>query len=348
MKRHKWLTLALGLIVSVLAVAAAAVGGAGQASAGPQVALKAAMVSDTGNINDRSFNALSKKGLDRAKRELNARTHVFISQSASDYLPNFTAAGRQNYNAIVATGFLLGDSMSTAAKAFPKSKFAIVDFPWAALKDKPKNAIGLTFKSEQSGYLVGYLAGLMAKKQGGKQVVSAVGGKKLPSVDNWIAGYFAGAKKANPKIQTFVDYSDQFSVQFSAKCKELALNQIAKGSQMVFQVAGGCGLGALDAAKANHRGKRPVWGIGVDADQGYLGKFILTSGTKKVDIATFRFYKSVKEGKFKGSRNFVGTLKNGLQGVGRISSAVPKAYITKMNAIKQQIIKGKIKPPAKL
>jgi basic membrane protein A len=342
------MTLAVAAIAGVLAVALAAVGGAGQASAGPQVALKAAMVSDTGNINDRSFNALSKKGLDRAKRELNARTRIFISQSAADYLPNFTAAGRQNFNAIVATGFLLGDSMSTAAKAFPKSKFAIVDFPWSALKGKPKNAIGLTFKSEQSGYLVGYLAGLMAKKQGGKQVVSAVGGKKIPSVDNWIAGYFAGAKKANRKIKTLVDYSDQFSVQFSAKCKELALKQIAQGSQAVFQVAGGCGLGALDAAKANHKGKRPVWGIGVDADQGYLGKFILTSGTKKVDVATFRFYKSVKEGKFKGGRNFVGTLGNGLQGVGRISKAVPKAYITQMNRIKQLIIKRKIKPPAKL
>ncbi|HLM36682.1 MAG TPA: BMP family ABC transporter substrate-binding protein [Gaiellaceae bacterium] len=349
MKRNTWVTLAIVAVVGVLAVAIAASGGAGKASAGPQATLKAAMVSDTGNINDRSFNQLSKKGLDRAKTELKATTRVFISNSASEYLPNFTAAGRANFNAIVATGFLLGDSMSTAAMAFPKSKFAIVDFPWAALKDKPKNAIGLTFKSEQSGYLVGYLAGLMAKKQGGKQVVSAVGGKKLPSVDNWIAGFFAGAKKANPKIKTLVDYSDQFSVQFAAKCKELALKQIAQGSQAIFQVAGGCGLGALDAAKANHKSKkRPVWGIGVDADQGYLGKHILTSGTKKVDVATFRFYKSVKEGTFKGSRDFVGTLRNGLQGVGRISSVVPKTYITQMNRIKKLIIKGKIKPPAKL
>jgi len=347
-RRKTWIPLAIAAIVGVTALAISAVGGVGSASARPQATFKAAMVSDTGNINDRSFNHLSKLGLDKAKRVLKAQTHIFISQSAADYLPNFTAAGRQNYNAIVATGFLLGDSMSTAAKAFPKAKFAIVDFPWSALKDKPKNAIGLTFKSEQSGYLVGYLAGLMAKKQGGKQVVSAVGGKKIPSVDNWIAGYFAGAKKANPRIKTFVDYSDQFSVQFSAKCKELALNQIAKGSQTIFQVAGGCGLGALDAAKANHRGKRPVWGIGVDADQAYLGKFILTSGTKKVDVATYRFYKSVHDGKFKGGRDFVGTLRNGLQGVGKMSPAIPKTFITKMNNVKQLIIKGKIKVPAKL
>ncbi len=348
MTRKKLITLAIGTIVGVTALAIAAGGGAGKASAGPQVTLKAAMVSDTGNINDRSFNHLSKLGLDMAKSKLKAQTHVFISNSAADYLPNFTAAGRQNYNAIVGTGFLLADALSTAATQFPNSKFAIVDFPWVALKDHPSNAVGLTFKSEQSGYLVGYLAGLMVKKQGGKQVVSAVGGKKLPSVDNWIAGYFAGAKKANPKIKTYVDYSDQFSVQFSAKCKELALNQIAKGSQAIFQVAGGCGLGALDAAKGHHKGKRPVWGIGVDADQGFLGNYILTSGTKKVDVSTFRFYKSVKDGTFKGGKDFVGTLKNGLQGVGRVAPGVPKTFITRMNGIKHLIIIGKIKPPARL
>jgi len=346
--RKKLLTLAIGTIVGVTMLTIAAVGGAGKASAGPQATFKAAMVSDTGNINDRSFNHLSKLGLDRAGRELKAQTHVFISNSAADYLPNFTSAGRQGYNAIVGTGFLLGDSLSTAATQFPNSKFAIVDFPWVALKDKPKNAVGLTFKSEQSGYLVGYLAGLMAKKQGGKQAVSAVGGKKLPSVDNWIAGFFAGAKKADPGVKTYVDYSNQFSVQFSATCKELALKQIAKGSQVIFQVAGGCGLGALDAAKAGHHGKRPLWGIGVDADQGYLGKYILTSGTKKVDVATFRFYKSVKNGTFKGGRDTVGSLANGLQGVGRIAPGVPPAFVTKMNHIKQLIIKGKIKPPATL
>jgi basic membrane protein A and related proteins len=318
------------------------------ASAQNSATFKAAMVSDTGNINDKSFNHLSKLGLDKAHRVLGAQTHVFISNSAADYLPNFTAAARQGYQAIVATGFLLAADMDTAATQFPKAKFAIVDFPWVALTHKPKNAIGLTFESQQSGYLVGYLAGLMAKKQGGKQVVSAVGGKKLPSVDNWIAGYFAGAKKADPGVKTLLDYSNEFSIAFAAKCKELALNQIAQGSQAVFQVAGGCGLGALDAAKANHKGKRPVWGIGVDADQAYLGAHILTSGTKKVDVATYRFYASVKNGTFKGSRNFDGTLKNGLQGVGKISTKVPPAFIKKMNAIKALIIKGKIKPPAKL
>jgi basic membrane protein A len=318
------------------------------ASAQRSATFKAAMVSDTGNINDRSFNFLASQGLARAKKRLGAQTRIYISKSKADYLPNLAQAARDGNKAVLATGFLLADDMSTAATQFPNTDYAIVDFPWVALKDKPKNALGLTFKSEQSGYLVGYLAALMAKKQGGKQVLGAVGGKKIPSVDNWIAGYRAGAKKANRRIQVKIGYSDQFAIGFSAKCKEIALNQIQQGAQAIFQVAGGCGLGALDAAKANHKGKRPVWGIGVDADQAYLGRHILTSGTKKVDVAAFKFFSQVKSGTFKGGRDLVFTLKNGGQGVGKISPQVPKAFITKMNAIKALIIKGKIKPPAKL
>jgi basic membrane protein A and related proteins len=330
------LPLAAALVATMVTVAGAA------------TSFKAAIVTDTGNLNDRSFNQLANQGRLRAQRVLKISTRVFISRSKSDYLPNFVAAGRAGYNAVVANGFLLADDMSTAATRFPRTKWAIVDFPWAALKDKPRNAAGLTFRSEQSGYLVGYLGALMAKKQGGKQVMGAVGGKKIPSVDNWIAGYRAGAKRANPRVQVLIDYSDQFPVSFAPKCKELALNQIARGAQIIFQVAGGCGLGALDAAKQNHRGRRPVWGIGVDADQGYLGRHILTSGTKKVDVAVFNFIKSVKNGTFKAGRDYTFTLKNGGQGVGRISKAVPKAYITQMNRIKRRIIAGRIKPPSKL
>ena len=333
-------------LVLIAALAAVILGTS--ASAQRSATFKAAMVSDTGNINDRSFNFLASQGLARAKARLGAQTRIYISKSKADYLPNLAQAARDGNKAVLGTGFLLADDLSTAATQFPNTDYAIVDFPWVALKDKPKNAMGLTFKSEQSGYLVGYLAALMAKKQGGKQVIGAVGGKKIPSVDNWIAGYRAGAKKANRRIRVKIGYSDQFSIGFSAKCKEIALNQIQQGAQMIFQVAGGCGLGALDAAKANHKGKRPVWGIGVDADQAYLGRHILTSGTKKVDVAAFMFFSQVKAGKFKGGRDLVFTLKNGGQGVGKISSKVPKTFITKMNAIRALIIKGKIKPPAKL
>ena len=139
-----------------------------------------------------------------------------------------------------------------------------------------------------------------------------------------------------------IGYSGQFPPS-APKCKEIALNQIARGSQAVFQVAGGCGLGALDAAK-----EKKAWGIGVDADQYYLGPHILTSGVKRVDTAVYSAMRLNKAGTLKTGADLVFDLKNGGQDVGRISNKVPKAFVAKMNAIKRQIIAGKIKPPATL
>jgi basic membrane protein A len=304
-----------------------------------------AIVTDTAGLNDRSFNHLANQGRLRAQRELNMKTGVFISRTTADYLQNLAAAAGEagDGGAVVANGFLLGADMNTAAGQFPDTNFAIVDFPWVALADKPANAVGLTFKSEESGYLVGYLAAEMAKAKGGRQVISAVGGQKLPSVDNWIAGYRAGAQAFNPKIKVLIGYSGQFPPSAAPKCKEIALNQIARGSQAVFQVAGGCGLGALDAAK-----QKKVWGIGVDADQAYLGPHILTSGVKRVDTAVFAFFRQSKNGTLKTGRDLVFNLKNKGQDVGKISPKVPKAFIAKMNALKPRIISGKIKIPSTL
>lgn len=333
-----------GLAMLALAAVTAGVAGAKSSSPSAPAITKVAIITDTAGLNDKSFNHLANVGRLRAQRQLNLQTRAFISTSSSEYLPNHVAAGQQGYGAVVANGFLLADAVNTAAKQYPNVKWAIVDFPWVALKDKPRNAVGLTFKSEESGYLVGYLAGLLAKKKGGKQVLSAVGGKKIPSVDNWIAGYRAGAKRANPRIKVLIGYSGDFPPSVAPKCKEIALKHIAQGAKSVFQVAGGCGLGALQAAK-----QKKVWGIGVDADQGYLGKHILTSGVKRVDNAVFTFFKQAKAGTLKTGRDIVFNLKNGGQDVGKFSTNCRcKAEIAKMNKLRPLIISGKIKPPAKL
>ena len=334
--------LAAMLAVSMTALVALAVtAGSG---AQPTAIQKAAIITDTAGLNDKSFNHLANLGRLRADRTLDLDTRAFISTTSSEYLPNHVAAGQQGYQAVVANGFLLADAVNTAAKQYPNIKWAIVDYSWSALTDKPSNAVGLTFKSEQSGYLVGYLAGLLAKKKGGKQVLSAVGGKKLPSVDNWIAGYRAGAKRASARIKVLIDYSGDFPPSVAPKCKEIALRHIAQGAQAVFQVAGGCGLGALEAAK-----EKKKWGIGVDADQGYLGKHILTSGVKRVDNAVYTFFRTADNGTLRTGRDLVFNLKNGGQDVGKISTNCKcAAEVKKMNALKPLIISGKIKIPSKL
>jgi basic membrane protein A len=228
----------------------------------------------------------------------------------------------------------MAEATDKVAKSFPNTKFAIIDSPQAALPSKPKNVQGLLFKENESGYLAGYMAGLYVKDKGGEQVISTVGGQKIPPVDGYIAGYQAGAKAANPEIKTLNGYSQDFVDQ--AKCKELALNQIEEGSQVVFQVAGQCGLGALDAAK-----QKSVQGIGVDADQGYIGEHVMTSALKKIDQAVLQTIKDVEAGKFEAGTSRLFDAKSQGVGLGELSAEGEK-YKSQVDEIQQKIAGGEI------
>jgi basic membrane protein A len=162
-----------------------------------------------------------------------------------------------------------------------------------------------------------------------------VGGFKEPPVDRFIAGFQAGAKKADPGIKVLNGYSSDWDDQ--AKCKELALNQIGRGAGVVFQVAGGCGLGALDATR-----EEKVWGIGVDADQSFLGPHVLTSAQKKVDSAVFATIESVQDGSWQGGRNATFGLEQQGVGLGTISKKVPAEDLDAVKTVSQQIVDGEI------
>jgi basic membrane protein A len=297
-------------------------------------AIKAGVVTDIGGLNDRGFNEAANNGRKRAQSELDIDTRVLISDSNADYVPNLSQLAQQQFDSVVSNGFLMGEATNTVATKFPETSFAIIDFSATGLKDKPKNVEGLIFKEQEAGYLVGYLAGLWAKDNNAK-VVSSVGGQKIPPVDHYIAGFQAGAKKAYPQVETLNGYSQDFVDQ--AKCKEIALDQIAQGSKVVFQVAGQCGLGALDAAK-----EKGVQGIGVDNDQSFLGDHILTSALKKVDEAVFEAIKRVQDGTFKGGTDVVATVENGGVGIGKISAEGAK-YQDQITELQDQIAAGEIK-----
>jgi basic membrane protein A and related proteins len=341
----------LGLRLAVAAVAALALAGCGGGSdegagtttgttTAPQSDVKVALVTDVGQLNDRGFNQLAYQGLKRAGRELGIKTKVVESASAADYVPNYSALARQGYDLIIGVGFAQGDAVDTGAMQFPDTKFAIVDVDQTGLKHKPPNVVGLLFQEEQVGYLAGYLAGLAAKREQAK-AIGSVGGYKEPPVDRFIAGYQAGAKEANPGVKTLNDYSSDWDDQ--AKCKELALTQIARGAGVVFQVAGGCGLGALSATK-----EKKVWGIGVDADQSFLGPFVLTSAMKRVDEAVFRTIKSVVDDKWQGGKNLTFGLKQDGVALGKISPKVPQSDLDQLDDVKARIRAGEIQIPTAL
>ncbi|HXQ87224.1 MAG: BMP family ABC transporter substrate-binding protein [Gaiella sp.] len=300
----------------------------------PTSDLRIALVADAGQLNDNGFNELAYKGLKRAQRVLGVQGRVVQANSAADYIPNMSTLARQGYDLVIGVGFAQGEAIAATAKRFPDTNFAIVDVDQASLKGKPANVEGLLFREEQVGYLVGYLGALEAKRAGAESI-SAVGGFKEPPVDRFIAGYRAGAKAAVPGTKVKWDYSQDWEDQ--AKCKELALNQIAAGSKVVFQVAGGCGLGAISGAK-----DKGVWAIGVDGDQSFLGPHVLTSALKGVDSAVFLTIKALQDGTFAGGGNTVFGLDQDGVGLGTLSPKANADDVAATEKVEREIADGKI------
>ena len=347
MKVRRFLPLGFG-VLAIMAMLVAALAANAATSKSNQNANRIAVVTDIGGLNDKGFNHLSYVGLQRAQRQLNVQGRVFITNSANDRTPNLAAAAQQGYGLVVPVGVLFAfGPIDAVAPRFPNTKFAGVDVNWPDLQSKPSNVRGIQFKEQEAGYLVGYIAGLRVKDQPGSDVISAVGANKVPAIVRFIAGYKAGARRANRRVRVLVNYANDPTFADQAKCKETTLNQIERGSKIAFMVAGQCGLGGLTAAK-----ERKIWGIGVDADQSFLGKHILTSATKKVDVAVYDMIKAFKANPrgFRGGYNANYTVKNGGVGYGKLSTRLSKAkraeYTRKANVIKKLIAQGKIKPPA--
>ena len=350
---HVWRWLVVVIAALSLSVVVTGCGGGDNEGAagttttetGGREKLSVALVTDTGGVNDRGFNEFSIKGLARANTELGVDTRVYVSKTADDYLPNLTAAAEDGYDLVIAIGFKLTSQTIEVAQKFPDTSFAGVDHFYGGdtcAKTKTcfePNALGMVYPTEEAGYLAGVLAAKLTKSK----KVSTVAGEKIPSVDNWIAGFQQGVIDTDPSVQYANAYSQTFVDQ--AKCKEIALDQISRGSDIIFQVAGDCGLGALKAAC--EEGKIA---IGVDADQRAQGQCVVTSALKPLTDSVFDVIQTFVNGDFKGGKNnFYGVadlpdapLLAGYQGT------VPKAAQDAVNAAQEKIVAGDIDPPATL
>jgi len=336
-----------GAFAALLAASALAVVLAGSSSARPSATFTAALISDIGKFNDKGFNQSQLIGLNRAAKLLHVKKIALQSNSSSEYIPNMTSAIRQGANIVIAAGFLMAPDLGNEAQQFPDRHFAITDdtvsSSFGDFKGKNvSNVEGLTYATNENSYLIGCMAALVTKHDKAKPVIGAVMGIKIPPVDIFLAGYQAGAKKCVPGTTIVSGYSNNFVAQ--DLCKNVADNQIQQGAHVIFAIAGGCGLGALSAAK-----DAGVWGIGVDRDQSFLGSYILTSAVKRVDIGVYDAIKAAKSGKFKGGSNLLFNLKNKGVALGKISPKIKgkelKTIMVKVNALKKAIIKGKIHVP---
>ena len=330
--------LAFAFIFATVMTSCGSLGGLGGGSN-----IKIGLVTDVGGLNDKSFNALANQGRLDAQSQLGVTTSVTESKKQEDYVPNLTNYAQQNYDLVIGVGFLMTNATWKVAKQFPNVKFAIIDGAPANDKGDTENlpnVANLFFKEQEAGYLVGVIAGLMAKNKVGKathNTVCSMGGIPIPPVDHYIAGYQDAVKTVNPSATILNGYSNDFVDQ--AKGKEVGLNHISKNCDILFQVAGGSGLGYIAAAK-----DKGVYAIGVDADQKDAAPgTVITSALKRVNKAVFDTAKAVKDGKYKAGDNFFSAANDGI-GYGTTDAAVTDDIKKAADQALADIKSGKITP----
>jgi len=339
-KVSRWMLVA-GAAAIVCSIALAGSFGASKAPAAAAAKFKSTLVLDTGGPNDNGFNKNKVLGLKKESSKIGGTYLELISNSSSDYAGNYTTAVNAHSNIIIAAGFLLGPTVKTYAHANPKIKFAItgVDVTAPPFNGQVPNIEGLTFATQENAYLAGCLAGLMAKKHSGKQVVGVVAGAGMPLVAAPVAGYSAGARRCNPAVTVLTSYTHDLTNQ--ATCRSLAQRHVKAGSQVEFSVAGKCGVGALEAAS-----RAGIWAIGSGVEQSHLyAAHLLTNVVTRLNHGIFVAIQNAEQGEFVAGGNLALNLKNGGVSLGRINASVPETFVRQINQLKAQIVAGKLKPP---
>ena len=305
---------------------------------------KIGLVTDTGGLNDKSFNHLADVGLEKAKTDFKVQGDVVESHSGGDYVPNLTHFATLKYDLVIGVGFLMAEAVGTVSGQFPDIHFAIIDGAGTDAKGndlKHANVQSLFFSEQDAGAMVGVIAGMLEKDGKAKKnqhVISAVGGISIPPVNHYIAGYKWAATMEDPSIKVLVGYSNDFTDP--AKCKNIAQNQISSKADVLFQVAGGCGLGVLQAA-----GDAGVYSVGVDADQKDANASVIASALKKVDVATYTAIKGVVNGQFAaGALTF--SIANEGAGYAIDNFTVPPDIQAALDDLQAKIKSGALTPPS--
>lgn len=330
---------ALILMVSALMVLVTACGGAGDQKGGKEGEFKTALVTDTGGLNDESFNQTAWAGLEDAKKKLGVNTAYLESKRDEDYVPNLTKFAREKRDVIWGIGFKFEKSIPEVADQFPDSKFGIVD---SNLGGKiPDNVTAVTFKEHEGSFLMGVIAGKMTKTN----KVGYIGGITSPLIKKFETGFRAGVHASNPDAEVKVAYAESFTDV--AKGRSLANNMYNDGADIIYHAAGGVGKGLFDEVKSREKGK--YWAIGVDMDQSSLAPdHTLTSMIKRVDTAVFDIIKDLKENnKFNGGKEVeIGLKEEGLDIADTTDKHVPKDVLKEVDRFKKEIAEGKIEVPS--
>ena len=310
----------------------------------------ACQVTDTGGIDDNSFNQTAWKGVQDAQAKLGVKGRFLESQAETDYEANINSLLGGQCDLIITVGFLLGDATKKAAEANPNQKFSIVDF---AYDPAIPNVVGQVYATDEAAFLAGYLAAGMTKSG----TLGVFGGINIPPVTIFMDGFYYGVQHYNEQKGTKVTVlgwdpvkrSGLFTNNFDSldDGRAFAQNLYDEGADIVLPVAGPVGLGS--AALADELGTDKLKIIGVDADL-YLTdpekkQVYLTSITKRMDATVAEVIETTMKGEFKGGVT-VGSLANGGVGLAPfhdMESLVPDELKQELEALRQQIVDGTVK-----
>lgn len=305
------------------------------------------LVTDTGGIDDKSFNQGTWEGILRFAEEydLPEENYRYLqSDSDADYIPNISAFADEQLDLIVMPGFLFENALKDASVDYPDQNFLIIDTVVAG-----DNVASAVFAEEQGSFLVGVAAALKAQAAG-KDTVGFIGGGDFPLIHKFEAGYAAGVHAVDPDMTVLVDYVGDFVD--AGKGQALAVKQYDAGAYVIYHAAGGAGNGAISEAKSRRTSGEDVWVIGVDKDQYEEGIYnedddsaILTSMVKRVDVAAYDVAEMTLDGEFPGGQTLVFNLDNNGVGIPEDNPNLTEAMVTTINEYRQDILDGEITVP---
>jgi len=275
-----------------------------------ECAMKVGLVTDTGGVDDKSFNQSAWEGIERFAEDNNLGSDCYgylQSTADADYLPNLQSYADEGYDLVVACGYLFQEAIDTVSAQYPDTNFLFID---SVGENSEENTMSAIFAAQDGSFLVGVAAGLVAKDTEAN-AVGFMGGMEGPLIGAFQAGFEQGVIAVNPDATIYVDYADSFSDD--AKAQQIGEKQYSAGVSVIYQAAGNAGNGIIKAAK--ERGD--VWAIGVDRDQyeeGMTdnGSIILTSMIKRVDTATYTACSEIQDGTFVGDVTTFGLADEGI------------------------------------
>jgi basic membrane protein A len=294
------------------------------------------MIIAQGGLGDQSYNDLANEGLTQAEGDFGIEAQRIESPDiVSQGEAVLRQAGQAGFNVVIDLEFSTADALTALAGEFPETQWTFMNLPLEG-----ENITSFVFAEHQGGYLAGALSALATADtsipgMNEELIIGAVGGTKSTGIDKFIVGFIQGAQEVNPDVEVLVSYTNDFGDPTTGQ--QAAEAMFEQGADIVYQIAGGAGLGVIQAAE-----DAGMWAIGVDTDQSHISPdAVLTSMVKRTDEAVYQSVSLGAEGGLGGAVVNLDLEAGGVE-LGPIHESVPSEYVDQVDELRQQIIDGEI------